>query len=462
MARQLAVAAALLVLLGSAGGVLALSITAREPGSLLSGTDGPGAALVAQARQGGMPVQRLLSGPSWLEQDPRLDPADTLLLVVDPPHGFRAPEVAAFQAFLERGGRALVVDTFGGAGTLTAPLGITFERVRLVESGGATDLPARLEGQPFRLALGPMTGLHLADNRTATVLAASSPVSFLDRDGDGLIGAGDPGGPFPVVAERSVGSRGGRLVVAAVAGPFSDRPGAHDDEEWRAAILRHLLPAGGRLVVDESRAGSPDPVLRFLSAAAGAASTAPWSLLVAGFGGLALLAALLPRPDQAWESHRFLPLRFLRRSLAGRPREDTPAAPARSAAVVWTRRGGAALFGGLGLLVVAWAVQSRQAAFAGAALVSVALATELLGAPGVRAARRLDATNVVEGAPIEVQLKLQGSARHHHMELEFLDHVPPDFEVKEGTNWFRLRLGPEGAQVRYTATPALRGPYGIG
>jgi uncharacterized protein (DUF58 family) len=48
------------------------------------------------------------------------------------------------------------------------------------------------------------------------------------------------------------------------------------------------------------------------------------------------------------------------------------------------------------------------------------------------------------------------------MELEFLDALPPEFELQKGANWFQTHLGPAPTAVEYQASPALRGPYTTG
>jgi uncharacterized protein (DUF58 family) len=48
------------------------------------------------------------------------------------------------------------------------------------------------------------------------------------------------------------------------------------------------------------------------------------------------------------------------------------------------------------------------------------------------------------------------------MDLEFLDTLSAEFELRGGTNWFQASLGPGGSDFRYEASPALRGPYTVG
>ncbi|HUR64077.1 MAG TPA: DUF4350 domain-containing protein [Candidatus Thermoplasmatota archaeon] len=455
--RRTAALAALLALLAAAGTLAIASLATRDAASaFVPGGSGP-AAFVAEARAAGQPAARLLSGPEWLASDPALDPAHTLLVVAQPPKGYGAAEAQAFRAFLERGGHALVADSFGRADTLTAQFGISFERVRLVEAGAADTVTATLDGKQYRLAPGAMTALHLADGASVQPLARSSPASFLDRDGDGAIQAADPRGPFPVAAEVAVGGNGGSLL--ALATPDVLRAGAADNEAFRAALQARLLPDGGRVVVDESRAGSPDPVLAALAVAAGTASSSPWRYLLGGLGLLLVAAALRPHRDDGWGPHRFRPDRFIRRA---RAEATARAAAPHASGSTWTQRGAAALLGGAGLLCAGLALQSTQATFAGGLLECAVLAALLLGPPAVTASRTLAPSQLAEGGTVRVRLELEGAARHHHAELEFLDGIPSEFEVNAGSNWFQARLGMGVSAVEYDASPSLRGAHAVG
>lgn len=457
MSRRGALAAFLFLVL-VAGSTAVLSALAREPASgFVAGGSGP-VSFVEEARSQGYATQRLLSGPQWLAKDPGLDPSRTLLVVAHPSRGYTSEEADAFRSFLERGGRALVAETFGSANTLTAPLGVSFARDRLVEADPGRALDAALDGDTFLLPPGAMTAVQLSNVAGARPLASSSPDSFLDRDGNGLIDAADPHGPFAVAAEREVGDAGGIFVALGTLQPLTASGG--EGARWQAALLKHLLPQGGAVVVDESRAGSPDPFVAAVAALAGAASAWPWGLLVIAVGALPLLAALLPRPDDGWRPHLFRPNRFIRRALLGQALPSATPKPGPPSAT-WTQRGTAAGLGGAGLLALALVAESRQAAYAGALLVAAALAALLLGMPRVAAQRTMDGRSA-ENAPLTIRLELQGPAGQRHVGLEFLDPLPPEFDLRRGHNWFQASLGRARAAVEYETSPALRGPYTVG
>lgn len=115
------------------GGATAWSAGTREPASgFVEGGHGP-APLIGDARTEGYETLRLLSGPSAMTGDPLNEPAKTLLVLVGAARPYTAEEVGAVQSFLADGGRLLVADNFGQANSLTSAIGITFERVRLVE-----------------------------------------------------------------------------------------------------------------------------------------------------------------------------------------------------------------------------------------------------------------------------------------------------------------------------------------
>lgn len=459
-----------LVALGAGVLVLAatvLSALATEPDSAFSGR-GDASALVEEAVAQDLETLRLLSGPRAFSTSPDQDPERTLLVLVAPERPYRDEEAAAVHAFLEEGGSVLVADNFGHGNSVTTPLGFTFERVRLVE--GEEVVSVTLGARELSLRVVAPTALHVDPGTAHTVLASSSGNSFLDRDGDGLVSASEPPGPFPVLVETAVGA--GRLVVLsdptilsadADAGEADGASGADagDNAAFREAILAHLLPEGGRVVVDESRSPSSDPWLATAAALVGTATSDPWRYVVAVLSVLFLLAGVLLALD-AWGPHRFDVDRFVRRADLAKPDPATadPHEPA-GTTVQWTRRGRAALAGGLVLAVLGLALGNRQATYA-AALLLLGGALAVWAPPvRVRAVRRVGTDRLHEEGRTDVELDLDVSGRGGRVEV--LDALAPEFELVEGDNWFQTTLRPrKPVQVTYRVRGALRGPHAVG
>lgn len=453
----------LAALLTTAAAVIGFSLAAEENRSAFEPAgDGPWP-LVEDARSQGLEVSRLVSSPLSLSSPGDAEPDHALVAVVTPSRGYSADEREHLRAFVQSGGRLLVADNFGQANSLTTHFGLTLERVRLVESDPTRLANATLEGRTFRIWLQAPTAINFDAGSSARVLAYSSAQSFVDRDGDGIISASDPRGPFPVAIELSVGQAGGSLIVVSDPGPFT-APGADeaDNRAWRTALLAYLLPNGGSVFVDESRQASPDPFVAGLGAMVGAATSAPWKYVLIGLG--LLLAALVFRPyaDSTWAAHRFRPNHFVRRALLrGATGSTAPQEAHAGERSFWTRRGVTAAVLGLALALLGLAFGSTQAGYASAFLLVACAAALLPAAPRVSAKRELSKDALEESANLDVNLEL--TVKGHGMDLEFREQLPKEFEVRQGTNWFQTHVNTHAAtRLAYSASPALRGPFVVG
>lgn len=461
--------AATIALVAVAGATLVGSaVQAEDDSAFVAG--GQGAQTVVEEAQGlGLDALRLSASPSALGRGLQADPARTLLVVASPQAPYTAAEADAVARWVERGGRLLVADAFGQAHTLTAPYGIAFERVRLVDPSESPTWDATVGRETFKVGPSAPTALLITPGLPALVLASSPPASFIDRDGDGLIGAADPQGAFPVIA--SIGHGLGKVIVVADPGLFtSDGARLAENRAFVAALLQQALPDGGAVLVDESRAVE-DPALASAAAALSAAAAMPWRAVLAGLAILLLAALLLPAALGHWRAHRFRPDRFTRRDTLGPDGAEGSGSGAGLGPAAagggerpggWTSRGTAAalLAGALCVGALVWG--SQQAAVAGSALLAALAVAALPRTPHLRAERSLSAPRLDEASDLRVELTLRGAAGSGG-DLEFQDGLPETFEMREGTNWFRARVARQAPlTIRFVASPALRGPYEVG
>ena len=140
-----------------------------------------------------------------------------VLLEIGPSRQFAETEVNSIHAFLATGGLIVIADNSGSGNQLLALLGLParFDGRLLADSlfyrkqaffPVSTDLPS----SPYstgvnELVLDYATVLNVTGQGKASVLASSSPFSFLDVNRDGIKGPDEPSGPFPVLAELSIG-----------------------------------------------------------------------------------------------------------------------------------------------------------------------------------------------------------------------------------------------------------------
>ncbi|MDQ7850072.1 MAG: DUF4350 domain-containing protein [Armatimonadota bacterium] len=150
------------------------------------------------------------------------EPQGTALIVIPAvlPH---ADDIVRLDRYLAGGGVLILMDDFGYGNTVLAHLGIAarfqgtllvdplfnYRNPRLPRIADAAAQPAA--GSLQTLVLNRATALSGTDGMT--VLAWSSPLSYLDADGNGARGPDEAGGPFPVAAAVAKGA--GVLVLVA-------------------------------------------------------------------------------------------------------------------------------------------------------------------------------------------------------------------------------------------------------
>lgn len=449
MNRVLALALGALLLAGIAASVTA-TLARDERGSAFVDGSGGAQAAVEAAGELGLRVQRLGASPAALGRGLPVDPEHTLLLVADARAPYTTEEARQVAAWVQRGGVLLVADDFGQGSSLLAPYGVAFERVRLV---APTDAPwPASAGEPGVQPPSP-SAVFVGPGTQAETLVASPVQSFLDRDGDGVIGASDPEGAFPFLVRTTRGD--GQVLALADADVLTATgAAAGSNRAFVSGVLAKALPDGGLILVDESRAPHA-PLLGAMAWPLSAAASTPWRIGLAAFGTLLLLALLLPPGWVPWAAHAFRPDRFVRRTdlLAG---SGLPA-PGPGG---WTRRGAAAALLALALATGAILWGSGQAAVAsGALLVALAVAS-WPRRPAIRATRVLSAERMDEGSQLSVSLKLAGA--HASVPVEVQDTLPETFQLVQGSNWFRTTTRRAALEATYEVTPALRGPHAVG
>lgn len=408
---------------------------------------GSTSALPGLAAAAGMDAERMAGDPAALAHDPAAAPAGTVLAVVHPQRSYSAADRQAVEGFVAAGGLLLVADDRGGANSLVAGFGVTFERVRLVETDATWEWKIDGAGVAPGLDLPRPTALLVPPGSAATVLAASSPQSFLDRDGDGLVGEGDAVGPFAVAARIDHGA--GHVILVADPNSLQGSSALADRAWWQQQIA--VAGARSLMVIDEGGMDE-DPGVTALAALRSAAGSAGTRMALGALAAGALAAVLLTQSWDAWGDHVHRPLRFIRRSeLAGRepwrPRDQ------------WTARGGLA-FAAAASLALLWALTGSTEAGLAAGALLVALGVAFLAqVPALVASRSLATDRVLEGTRLDVDLAVR--RRFGHGEVELRDRLPPEVEVAEGSPWVRTNPG-TGIKLSYAVVPSVRGPQPIG
>lgn len=217
------------------------------------------------------------------------------LVVVGSGRGFSNAEVSRVQAFVEAGGRVLVLGARELPGTFGVPLASTAASTVRPDPG----VPARAQvgTKAFELVL-PAAIPVLDTKPGGPVTVRTTNVSYLDLDGDGHETGADAGGPFLV--SRRAGD--GRVLVVSAPGLASQAALQQaDNRAFLEALLDEHMPAVGPVYLDRARAAGPfqAPLAGLLAVLAEPAEDPRWGvpLTVAGLVaiGAHAWAALAPR-----------------------------------------------------------------------------------------------------------------------------------------------------------------------
>lgn len=150
------------------------------------------------------------------------EPSGTALISI-PAVAPSSPDLDALARYVERGGRLILLDDFGAGNTILRRLGIAARfsgrpladalfNVRHPRLPRIMDVSAALRAEGIgSLVLNHATVMEEAGD--LSVLARSSPLSYLDTNDNNRRDVGELAGPFVVAAEGAIGA--GRLVVVA-------------------------------------------------------------------------------------------------------------------------------------------------------------------------------------------------------------------------------------------------------
>lgn len=244
---------------------------------------------------------RTLVGSPLLLADLR-EASGTLYLVNGVEREYTDREVDALVAFTERGGRLLVLDDFQHGYALAARFGVQVDRTPLLDANfnSHTDFvrsEGLVDGKTYPALLFNGASTLSVDQATARTLANSSGESYADLDGDRNVTQGDRHGPFPLAV--AVGAGPVAVFVSDASLLANDLIAQQDvyknrNLDFGIALVRHLVPRGSVVLVDESRHanGAAEPSYRALALLVTAARTPVGmvALAVAAAGSAGLLA----------------------------------------------------------------------------------------------------------------------------------------------------------------------------
>ena len=185
-------------------------------------------------------------------------PKNWTLAIIGPSLPFSASDGRIIRKYLEENGTVLLADDFGSGNSLLEELNVS---VRFAGKPLA-DIYAYSRNPNFPLVSGffpsPLSDsvsvvildhpsfLQIGDPSQATVLASSSPFSFIDVQGSGKPAQNESVDSYPVMAYTHVGS--GSLVLVADSGMFiNEMIGLYDNMRLFENVVR---AGGGYLILD--------------------------------------------------------------------------------------------------------------------------------------------------------------------------------------------------------------------
>ncbi len=188
-----------------------------------------------------------------------------VLLALGPTHPYTVAETASIQAFVSKGGLLVVADAFGAGNSLLQSLGVSarFDGRVLIDTLFYTKQPtypialnfkpSHLTSNITRLVLSYASVLTVQPQTNLTILATSTPFSFLDSNNNGKKDVNEPSGPFPVLAEMTIG-RGSIILFSS---PYSFTNSLLNEGD-NVVLLRDLIASrfqpgrSVRLLLDET------------------------------------------------------------------------------------------------------------------------------------------------------------------------------------------------------------------
>ena len=249
-------------------------------------------------------------------------PTKTLLVVLGAERRYSEGEAAAILQFVRDGGSLVLADdASGGYGTdIAREVGFGFVEEPVLDTRNHLGDPTLVAttfkvDRDYRVLFNAPTALRPLSNAgdDYEVLAESSRAvypdgSYLDTNENGEIDISDAAGPFPLAVRVPYGS--GTIVLVADTGLFMDAQvglGEFENEETIAALAATLVPADGRVIVDEGRhapgavLASYDNAVRTLGKLTAGTFAPLLTLLVVALATLA--AWRFTRETEDWSHH---------------------------------------------------------------------------------------------------------------------------------------------------------------
>jgi hypothetical protein len=193
--------------------------------------------------------------------------APSIILILGPSLNFTSAEADSLTGYLRNGGILVLADNIGSGNQLLTLLGlpVRFDGRLLVDTLFYTTQPtfptivdfnpSDLTSGIDELALNYATALNITNTDTVRVLASSTPFSFLDTNRNGKLDPGEPTGPFPVLADATVG-KGSVIVFSSPASLTNGMLNMTGNSLLLQNILKTAPP--GNVLIDESHL-TPSP-----------------------------------------------------------------------------------------------------------------------------------------------------------------------------------------------------------
>jgi hypothetical protein len=183
-----------------------------------------------------------------LEMMSSLTNGSEVLLVLGPSRQFSRIEADSIESFVRQGGLLVVADNFGSSNSLLDLLRLPvrldgrllidplFYRKQPAFPVVSDFSPSELSTGLGALVLDYATVLNITTSDGVNVLARSSPFSFLDSNKDGKKNPEEPSGPFPILAELSLGQ--GAIVLFASPASFAN---GLINEESNSVLVENIV-----------------------------------------------------------------------------------------------------------------------------------------------------------------------------------------------------------------------------
>ncbi|MEW5759380.1 MAG: DUF4350 domain-containing protein [Candidatus Thermoplasmatota archaeon] len=205
----------------------------------------------------GYETSAIISSPVILNKIEKNELSDEAIVVIGVEKGYRNEERDAIIDFVSKGGSLLIADDFGHGNTIANYFGINFAGKKLRDVNYDKNpifvkINVKYKGKDYQILLNDPSAIDKGGNYE--IIANASKYAWLDENKDDIRDIDEKMLSYSVVVFYHPYKSSGRLIFVSDPGLFiNNMLNRYDNENFALALVKLLLPNGGKIIFDESR-----------------------------------------------------------------------------------------------------------------------------------------------------------------------------------------------------------------